>query len=252
MNAISAVLLATGIILGAALAYVVWFGVPKRDDNPDGSVQLPMNFGDWTDAKLKMYAMGLLMTGVLPFEQWANVFANPEYRNRPGLRAKAFSVWFPTMVDFLKSRHDLDRLEKELTGRGIDCGEIFDRADRLAKCFSDILSLYSRDEQIFIRDRRLQNVHGRQHTFIREAHKIQIFDTGKGTLNRIRLSDDEYRMITSHFYRQLGVVSAELIDRLMESQPFGELTDLYESRLKLGPHLMPLAQRLGIAAEGGG
>ena len=63
MNAISAVLLAAAI--GAALAYVVWFWVrKKRDDNPDGSVQLPMNFGNWSHGKLKMYAMGLLMTSM--------------------------------------------------------------------------------------------------------------------------------------------------------------------------------------------
>ncbi len=209
-----------------------------------------MTFGEWSDGKLKAHAMGLLLTGVLPFEQWANVFANPELENWPGLRAKAFAVWFPTMIDFLKSRDDLRILEEELSSRDIDCGEIFDRATRLAECFSEILKLYSQEEQIFIRDRRLQNVHGRLHIYIREEHEIQIFDVETGLLQKTRLSDDEYRAIMLRYYPKLAAVSAELINRLLKSRAFAELTNLYKSQLEMAPQLMPLAKRLGIAAEG--
>lgn len=204
-----------------------------------------------TDQALKCRAMELLAYGVLPFEQWAHVFANTELNNWPGLQAKAFSVWFPTMVEFLQGDVEASALQKELGRRNVDTGPLFDLISSLAKCYEKVLAMYSIEDQIFIRDRRLQNVHGRLQLNTFEVHNILVFDPTAGSPKRIDVPAQDYRGLMTKYYSTMAETSNELLRRLLQSSAFSELTGLYLNRLKVADHFGPLIEFLGISAIAG-
>ena len=203
------------------------------------------------NGELKLRAVELLAQGVVPYTNWANVFANPKLSDWPGLQAKAFHVWFPTMNDYLAGRYESRAIEKELSNRKEDCENVFELSEQLEKCFENVLSLYTTHEQIFIRDRRLQNVHGKLQINTFENHDIKVFNGKTRAVERVKISAEEYRNIITPFYSDLAGYSREFISRFLESQEFKELTELYIGHLKIDDHLMPLIARLGVPALAG-
>jgi hypothetical protein len=204
-----------------------------------------------SEPELKARAVELLAHEVLPFEQWAHVFANPELSGWPGLKAKAFSVWFPTMVDFLEGHGERSTIEAELAARGVGIEPVPELCRLLAGAFKGVLSLYSTEEQAFVRDRRLQNVHGRLQLSTYEVHDFAIFDSRTQELARLRLTPAEYRAVMTKFYPDLQRVSASLIDRLVKSKAFASLSALYVGRLRFKDHFIPLIEKLGVSAAAG-
>jgi hypothetical protein len=204
-----------------------------------------------SEADLKARAVELLAHGVVPFEQWANVFANPNFASWPGLKAKAFSVWFPTMVDFLEGRGELTAIEAELSVRRIDIEPVPDLCRQLGDAFKRVLTLFSSEEQAFLRDRRLQNVHGRLQLSTYEVHDFVIFNSGTQELDRLRLTPAEYRAIMVKFYPDIQRISTSLIERLIGSEAFESLTTVYVGKLRFRDHFVPLIETLGISAAAG-
>jgi hypothetical protein len=202
-----------------------------------------------TTPELKCRAVELLAIGVIPFEQWANVFANPQFLSLNGLRAKAFAVWFSTMADFLKGEADWTALRNELDKRSEPYADAFERIFALAEHFRLVLTLYSIDDQIFLRDRRLQNVHGRLHIYAQDEHEIPIFDLAVRKVIKIDKSASEYREIMGRYYPRLGERSKELIDRLLSSREFADLTAYYKAKLEVATNLAPLIDALGVGAS---
>jgi hypothetical protein len=190
----------------------------------------------------------LLAQGVVPYANWANVFANPKLAEWPNLQGKAFHVWFPTMLDYLSGRVEARAIEKELSARKEACENVFELSERLGKCFEGILSMYSIEEQILIRDRRLQNVHGKLQINMFEKHKIKVYDS---KITQREFSSQKYRDVVLPFYNDLSRHSGEFIKRLLESEIFCELTELYTNNLLIEKHLMPLISRLGVPAIAG-
>ena len=68
----------------------------NRHDAPTPVSFELFNFDGVEDARLFMGAIGRLVMGLQPLTQWAPVFSNPDLMDRPGLRSKAFTIWFPT------------------------------------------------------------------------------------------------------------------------------------------------------------
>lgn len=198
--------------------------------------------------QLKCRAVELLAQGIVPYANWVNVFANPKLAEWPSLQAKAFHVWFPTMLDYLSGRDEARAIKNELGARKETCENVFELSEELGKCFEGVLSMYSVEEQILIRDRRLQNVHGKLQINVLEKHDIKVYDSK--IMQRV-LTAEEYREVLSPFYRDLSRHSCEFIERLLASKIFGELTDLYTSNLLIDKHLMPLISRLGVPAIAG-
>ncbi len=212
---------------------------------------MQINLKAATDEDLKRRAVELLAQGVIPYEQWSSVFVDPELSMWPGLQAKAFSVWFPTMIDYLSGRAESTAIKNELCDRKVDCEQVFELSEELERCFIEVLSLYTNKEQIFIRDRRLQNVHGRLHINLFEKHEIKVFNKTSKKTESIKLTAHEYRKIMDDFYGDLSKHSSELIQRLLESQPFNDLTELHINRLKVEDYLKPLIEKLGVSAAAG-
>lgn len=210
-----------------------------------------MAIRDTETKELKARAVELLALGVIPFEQWAHVFANPQLSEWDGLRAKAFAVWFPTMLDFLKGEDDWKAIQAELDRRGEAYGDVFERTNILARHYRAVLPLFSEDEQIFIRDRRLQNVHGRLHIYQRDEHKLDVFDPETGKVKKTARSAGEYRDLLLRYYPKLRESSKGLLNRLLESRQFSELSGYYNEKLRVEAQLVPLIEALGVGAAAG-
>ncbi len=213
----------------------------------DGKQTAPIqnNIKTATNEQLKSRAVDLLAQGVIPYANWAVVFANKELMGKPNLQAKAFHIWFPTMLDYLSGRDEGRAIKKELDYRNQPYENLFDLSDKLEKCFKDILSMYTADEQIFIWDRRLQNVHGKLQVYVYETHSIKIYE-GK-ILNR-KLSASEYQRILNPLYQEKSQHNKEFIIRFLTSKEFEELTELYVNELDINKHLTPLINKLEVAA----
>jgi len=207
-----------------------------------------LNPKEVSNEQLLSRGVALLLQGVVPYTNWSSVFANPKLSEWPALQAKAFHVWFPTMHDYLSGRDESRVVMKELDSRKIPYEDVFDLSERLEQCFKNVLSMYSVEEQVFVWDRRLQNVHGKLQTDVYETHKVKVYDNR--LLNR-ELSAEEYRRILIPFYRDLPRHSKEFIGRLLDSSAFSELTDLFNNQLNIRNNLAMLIKRLGVFALAG-
>jgi hypothetical protein len=195
----------------------------------------------------KFQLMAYLAQGILPFEQWSCVFANPELSSRPGLICKAFAVWFPTMLDFLRRSADIENAIAKLS-ESAEAQEVLRLSRELEAYYKKLLSLYSREEQIFINDRRLQNVHGVLSTF--RLDRIHVKHYGKDSDEVVveHIEADEYHGIMKAYYPEMQSLELSLRDRLVATDQFREFGIFYTSELKAEPHLKEIAMRLGVLA----
>ena len=192
--------------------------------------------------------VALLLQGVVPYTNWSSVFANPKLSEWPALQAKAFHVWFPTMLDYLSGRDESRAVMKELDSRKVPYDNVFDLSERLEQCFKNVLSMYSVEEQVFVWDRRLQNVHGKLQTDVYETHSVRVYD---GRLQNQELSAEVYRKLLIPFYKDLSSHSKEFIARYLGSKSFAELTDLFNNQLNIRTNLDALIKKLGVFALAG-
>lgn len=206
------------------------------------------NYGQWSDKRLKYESFIRFAHGVLPYSQWGCVFANPELAAWPNLQNKTFCVWFPTMIDYLGRVADLSKLRREAMRRDIDCGELFHVMDALSSQYRALLALYSREEQIFLADRRNQNVHGHLSSINIYGQRIKWFDASMDTIRREKLSPDEYRAATTPLGRRMIAAERELRLRMIGSEEGVGLHQLYEERAN-PQSLCIIGQRLGILGE---
>lgn len=202
-----------------------------------------INIKNSSDEVLKFRAFNLLAQGVIPYANWVNIFANPDFAKWLSLQAQAFNIWFPTMLDYLFARNESIAIKNELDRRKIQYGEVFQLSDKLESCFKKILSLYTKEEQIFIRDRRLQNVHGTLQLNMYEMHNIKIYDS---QITSINLTPEEYGAIIVPFTQNLPAISGLLVSRLLKSEEFSQMTHLYLNHLHVGTHLAALISKLEI------
>jgi len=204
----------------------------------------------WSDSKLKAHAFILVGHGAMPLEQWAGVFSHKDFHPWPELRCKALTVWFPTMVDFLKSESDIEAIAKESVQRKMDLLELTQIAATLADHFRKVLEEFDRDEQLFLNDRRLQNVHGRLSTFILEEHKVSWFNKVSQRVEKTNLSSNEFHRTLLRFYKNMQQSEMILLNRLLASQSFKDLSELYKAQLRFEDRLIPLAKKLGVLGNG--
>jgi hypothetical protein len=207
-----------------------------------------LNPKEASNEQLLSRAVALLLQGVVPYTNWSCVFANPKLSEWPALQAKAFDVWFPTMLDYLSGRDESRAVMKELDLRKAPYEDVFDLSERLEQCFKTVLSMYSVEEQVFVWDRRLQNVHGKLQVDVYETHNVRVYDA---KISNRELSAEEYRRILIPFYRDLPRYSKEFIGRLLGSNTFSELTGLFNNQLNISNSLAILIKRLGVFALAG-
>lgn len=196
----------------------------------------------------KFCLMAYLAQGILPFEQWSCVFANPELSSRSGLICKAFAVWFPTMLDFLRRPADVENAIGKLA-ESAEAQETLRLSEELAAYYKGLLSLYSREEQIFINDRRLQNVHGVLSIFRLDRIHVKHYSKDSDEVVVEHIGADEYHKIMKVYYPSMHSAELSLRNRLVTTDQFGEFGTFYTSKLKTEPHLIQIAMRLGVVAD---
>lgn len=196
----------------------------------------------------KSFLIGYLGQGILPFGQWSCVFSNPELQEKTGLICKSFTVWFPTMLDFIKVPQELQTIIDKDHDEKVE--EVKSLILRLQEFYRYFLSLYSREEQIFIIDRRLQNVHGILSIFRLDKIHTKFFDADSGEIQIQHIDADEYHKIMRSFYPELQHNEMMLRNRLVTAERFAEFGEFYTSKLTFEPHLINLAKRLGVFDQG--
>ncbi len=196
----------------------------------------------------KFQLLTYLGQGILPFEQWSGVFSNPQLDSMPGLICKGYTVWFPTMIDYLNRPNDIDQAMNDLAGeKGAD--EAISLCLKLEKYYKEILSLFSREEQLFIIDRRLQNVHGVLSMFRSKKIKTRFYDSIKEKVIAEHIDRKDYRDIMNVFYPQMHKCEMNLRNRLVTTALFKEFGGFYLNYLKVDPYLIKIAVELGVMKQ---
>jgi len=196
----------------------------------------------------KFRLMCYLAQGILPFEQWSCVFANPDVDSKPGLICKAFAVWFPTMLDYLRRPEEVDATIRELSGDR-EADEAVQLSRTLGIFFKRLLTPFSREEQIFINDRRLQNVHGILSTFRLDRIHTKHYSADADEVLVEHMDADKYHEIMRNYYPQMQVHEMALRNKLVTTDLFREFGLFYMNNLKTEPHLVGIATRLGVSSH---
>jgi len=198
------------------------------------------------DAKKNRFrALAYLAQGILPFEQWSSVFSNPELHDRPGLVCKSFVVWFPTMVDYLMPSQEVSQSISELS-KDSECEEVISLCCKLEEHYRNFLSNFSREEQIFINDRRLQNVHGVLSMFRLDKIHVKHYCKEDDEVVVEHIDSDKYHEMMKIFYPSMQEKEMELRNRLVTSNIFKQFGIFYLDNLKIDPHIINLATKLGV------
>jgi hypothetical protein len=200
----------------------------------------------YEDQRIMMETFGRLAMGVQTFSQWAPVFANPELFHLPGLRCKAFTVWFPTMIDFVgEAVPQIWQLGEEAHQRGLDDHGLLDLARTVERYTRDLLSLFTKEEQLYLYDRRLQNAHGLVSQFYRPMLGVRWFNAEDGIVYRQKIIDEEYLSIMKLFYPTMQQSTLALVDRCIGSDEWTRLAELVQNGASMAS-LMALAAKLGV------
>lgn len=224
--------------------HILSFRIQDRQNNQ-------FNVRSASDGRLKVRAVEMLANGIIPLENWTQVFANPNLNEFPNLQNKAFCVWFPTMIDYLQGHQEFNMIKKELVHRNINCEVVFELRDKMEDSFREVLALYTVEEQVFIRDRRLQQVHGRLQLYNHETYRIQVFDQDNNQIKKLTYSAQEYRDIMGKFYANMSLSLTGLRNRFISSDEFQKLSDLHQNHLTIKEHIQSLITKFGIAAATG-
>lgn len=202
------------------------------------------------EKKNRIKVLAYLAQGILPFEQWSCVFSNPKYGNEElGLICKAFSVWFPTMIDYISGRGKVQSVIEALESDE-DCNVMISQCNKLEEYYKKILSTYSREEQVFLINRRNQNVHGELSQFRIEDIDIKHFSVATQKIIKERISAEDYQIIVNPFYSNLTKSEIELRNRLVtNNELYVEFAKYYERELIIDPYIIEMANDLGIGSD---
>ncbi len=134
---------------------------------------------------------------------------SPEFDNEQELRTRVGVIWLCSLLDSVEGeRRSVASYRKKATERGLTHLVPFcDQAERFVKTVEEILSRYSRDEQLFISDFRDQIVHswlGRRHM---DHFRVRHFD-GKNIV-REELGMMDHAAIVRPFY-ETGIYDLDL------------------------------------------
>jgi hypothetical protein len=131
---------------------------------------------------------------------WGFYLLSNKFDGEPELRNKIGVIWLISLLDSLEGeKRALDNYEMEATRRGLPhLIQICNQARRFFRTIEEVLSLYSREEQIFLYDIRSQLVHSwlaRRHV---EEFQIKYFDGREVIYEKIR--QDLFNRIVQPFY----------------------------------------------------
>jgi len=202
----------------------------------------------WSDITLRYQCFRRLAQGVHPFEMWATVFGASALIAFPEVRTKAFSVWFPTMLDYLAVEDHTACMLQEAARRRLDLGRVPSLCENLSKAYKVIVAQYSRAEQVFLTDRRTQDVHGVVRLSEWQPRHVVWYDAQSATLRREKVTPDDHRALLLSVGPRFLTLTRALLDRLLSSKEYVRLCQLFNQHLT-PTRLAEIGRQLGVAGE---
>lgn len=202
-----------------------------------------------TDKEVYLHAIVRLGLGSNPIENWGRLF-DPAFGGAVQdqvLANRSFSIRFPTSLDFISARSAMKAIQDEAKRRGLAVDQIATLYFTLADLFEDVASTLSREEQIFLRDRRLQNVHGSLEYFLSDTPSVKWFDPSQRAVvvEKIPEEDLHYKVLKP-FNLDHGRSQFEIRTRVVASVQWRKVRKFWKGNLTL-PHLRELTITLGVA-----
>lgn len=206
-----------------------------------------MDFIKHTDQQLKRNAFQILALATIPMENWFPVFSNPMIQ-LPGLRCKAFCIWFPTMIDVLAEEGKIIKeLYNEIAKRNLVIGKIHGFTFSLIDLFKKVLANFSKEEQLFLYNRRLQNAHGFLSMYFRIV-QVGWFDSSQNKVIVEKFLPDDYEKMLLHLNQDMHNQSQLLLNKFVTKDNNNDgynLMKFYADNLQ-SPKLEELGKTIGV------
>ena len=202
-----------------------------------------------SDQKLIRAAIMSLAFGALPVEDWAQTFASTaeeEPEATEDLRNLAFIIWFPTTTDYMLTAGLRTLVRGEAEKRGLACESIFASADELSDHFHNILSLLTREEQIFVRDRRWQSIYGNLDYFVSPTPTVRWYDSVQRRVETAQIANEDLQdVILAPFYADQSRSESRLRSKVVKSREWSALSRLHRASLTT-KHLLALMKQFNV------
>ncbi len=209
---------------------------------------------DMSDKQLMKSLLMQAAFALLPLEKWGKIFRSRKvdecirkYKQDQDfiwMKLYAFTVWFTTLREFLALRERRKSLLNELEKRRIPDLGIEIKLSHLDDKFCDILSLFTKEEQIHLNDRRLQLVHGYLSIFEHEDKiTCKWFDSSAHSTRKACVCREEYRDIQNRFSGEQAYCNLFL--KLDPSKEMNELARYYLNDFNM-KHVKEIGQQWGI------
>jgi hypothetical protein len=180
-------------------------------------LNLPKPTGSTPNADLINAIYCLFSDNITCINTWGFYLFSSEFDKEPELRNKIGVIWVVSLLDSLEGeRRALEDYETEAILRGLPhLVDVCKQASRFFRIVEEVLSLYTKEEQIFLNDLRNQFVHSwlaRRHV---KEFQITYYD---GTsMVRERITQEYFNSVVQPFYmaRSLDKTLRTLISRFM-------------------------------------
>ena len=181
-------------------------------------MKLPNPTGSTPNSDLINAIFCLFSDNLTCTRNWSRCLFDSKFNDEPELRNKIGTIWFVSLLDSLEGeKRSLDSYKSEAVSRGLThLIPVCEQAQQFFRIIESVLSLFSREEQIFLRDIRDQAVHSwlaRRHT---QEFQIQYFNGTEIVREKIRQED--FNRIVQPFYMSgpLDTTLAMLIKRFLD------------------------------------
>jgi hypothetical protein len=176
----------------------------------------------------------LLSDNVNCIGNWGFYLFDPAFEAERELRNKVGAIWLTSMLDSLEAEvRSAETYQKQADEHGLHhLSNVLEQVRTFFRYIREILALYSREEQLFIRDFRDQIVHSwlaRRHV---DAFRVKYFSAGE--FRQERISSEDFNALLRPFYASgpLDRTLATLLGRgLDQGLPYWKA--VHELRAKL-------------------
>lgn len=202
-------------------------------------------YQSWSDQTLLTKAFQIVAYSGLPLEKWGRYFAGEAYKQDIPLREKAFVIWLYTLLDHLAKESSFEAMCNELGKRGKDVGELIALQRKMADHYRAILSLYSKEEQLFLAHIREQAVHGSISLWAAPSPTRTWYAPEAGGVQKASIPIDEFRAMINPLFSQMPHTVMNLLERLLKADAFQKYHDSRNQSLQTDS-LIKLGKAIGV------
>lgn len=206
------------------------------------------NYKNWSDESLKCKSCEIIAFGALPLEKWGPYFATEKYMNDIPLREKAFAIWFYTLLDFVGNEDIFDAMCSEMKLRKFETEALVNAWGTLSKLYKTVLSLYSKEEQLFLSYIRDHAVHGSISLWSVQKFNRTWYEAKTNKVVKEKVQVDDYRKMINPQFAMMPKTTVLLLERLLQSVEFSDLTKTISERFSRN-NLINLARQTGVTVN---